>query len=64
MAEQLDRVSLVERQCCAIQFCVRLGKSGSETLQLIRQPYGDEAMRRAAVFKVIKGSKPPVPLSS
>jgi hypothetical protein len=50
MAEQLD-ISLVERQQCAIEFCVRLGKSGTETLQLIHQAYGDDAMRRAAVLK-------------
>jgi hypothetical protein len=42
MAEQLD-ISLVKRQ--------RLGKNGSETLQLIHQAYGDDAMRRAAVSK-------------
>jgi len=42
---------MAERQRCAIEFCVRLGKSGSETLQLIHQAYGDDAMRRAAVFK-------------
>jgi hypothetical protein len=46
MAEQL-----AERQRCAIEFCVRLGKSGSETLQLIHQAYGDDAISRAAVFK-------------
>jgi hypothetical protein len=39
------------QQRCAIEFCVRLGKSGSETLQLIHQAYGDDAMERAAVFK-------------
>jgi hypothetical protein len=49
MAEQ--DISLVERQSWAIEFCVWLGKSGSETLQLIHQAYGDDAMRRAAVFK-------------
>jgi hypothetical protein len=64
MAEQLDRTSLVQRQRCAIEFPLRLGKSGSETLQLIHQAYGDDAMRRAAVLKVIKMSKPPVSLSS
>jgi hypothetical protein len=32
----------VERQRFATEFCVRLGKSGSETLQLIHQAYGDE----------------------
>jgi len=42
---------LVERQCCAIEFWVRLGKSVSETLQLIHQAYGDGAMRQAVVFK-------------
>jgi hypothetical protein len=30
----------VERQRCAIEFCVRLEKSGSETLQLIHQFFG------------------------
>jgi hypothetical protein len=33
-------ISLVERQRCAIEFCVRLGKIGPETLQLIHQAYG------------------------
>jgi hypothetical protein len=42
---------MAEQQRCAIEFCVRLGKSGSETLQLIHQAYGDDAMTRAAVFK-------------
>jgi membrane protein involved in colicin uptake len=64
MAEQIDSISFAKRQHCAIEFCVRLGKSGSETLQLIHQVYGDDVMRRAAVFKVIKRSKPPVPPSS
>jgi hypothetical protein len=53
MAEQLD-TSLVERQRCAVEFCVWLGKSGSESLQLIHQAYGDDAVRRAAVFKWCK----------
>jgi hypothetical protein len=42
---------MAERQRCGIEFCVRLGKSGSEILQLIYQAHGDDAMRRAAVFK-------------
>jgi hypothetical protein len=49
MAEQLD-IFLVEHQFCATEFSVRLGESGSETIQLIHQAYGDDAMRRAAVF--------------
>jgi hypothetical protein len=52
MAKQIRTdISLVERQRCAIEFCVRLGKRGSETLQVIQQAYGDDAMRQAAVFK-------------
>jgi hypothetical protein len=51
MAEQLHvDISLVERQRCAVVFCVRLGKSGLETLQLSHQACGDDAMRRAAVL--------------
>jgi hypothetical protein len=42
---------MAEQQLCAIEFFVRLGKSGSKTVQLILQAYGDDAMRRAAVFK-------------
>jgi hypothetical protein len=79
MAEQLRvDISLVKHQRCVIEFCVRLGNSGSETLHLIHQVYGDDAMRWPAVFKWWKRfrnretnvtyeprrSKPPVPLSS
>jgi hypothetical protein len=42
---------MAEQQSCAIEFCVWLEKSGSEILQLIQQMCGDDAMRRAAVFK-------------
>jgi hypothetical protein len=42
---------MAEQQRCAIKFCARLGKTGSETLQLIHQAYGDDAMGLAAVFK-------------
>jgi hypothetical protein len=41
----------VERQRCAIESCIRLGKSGSETIQLIHQVYGDDATTRTVVFK-------------
>jgi hypothetical protein len=47
----------VEHQRCVIEFCVRLGKSGSEILQLIHQAYGNDAMRRAAVFEWWKSFK-------
>jgi hypothetical protein len=42
---------MAEQQRCAIKFCVRLDKRGSETLQLIHQACGDDAMRRVAVLK-------------
>jgi hypothetical protein len=41
---------MAEQQRCAIEFCVRLGRRGLETLELIHKAYGDDAMRRAAVF--------------
>jgi hypothetical protein len=42
---------MAEQQLFATEFCVRLGKSGSEILQIIHQAYGDDAMRLGAVFK-------------
>jgi hypothetical protein len=42
---------MAEQQYCAIEFCVRLGESGSETLQFIHQAYEYDTVRRAAVFK-------------
>jgi hypothetical protein len=51
---KLTLFSMAEQQRCAIEFCVRLGKSGSETLQIMHQAYGDDAVRRAAVFKCWK----------
>jgi hypothetical protein len=60
----------VEHQRCAFEFCVRLGKSGSETLQLIHQAYGAQISPYAisGFFQPWKWSskarKPPVPLSS
>jgi hypothetical protein len=44
MVEQLD-ISLVGSQRCVIEFCIWLGKSGLETLQLIHQTYGDNAVQ-------------------
>jgi hypothetical protein len=46
MEEQLGvDISLVERQRCAIEYYVWLGKSESEPLQLIHQAYGDDEVR-------------------
>jgi hypothetical protein len=41
MEDQLD-ISMVERQRCTLNY---------ESLPLIHQAYGDDAMRQAAVFK-------------
>jgi len=35
----------------AIKFCAKLGKSGSETLQLLRTAYGDVVLSSAQVFR-------------
>nr|XP_033811349.1 protein GVQW3-like [Geotrypetes seraphini]XP_033811350.1 protein GVQW3-like [Geotrypetes seraphini] len=50
MANEED-VSVRVRQRCVIEFCVKLGKSGNETLEMLRQAYGGESISRAAVFR-------------
>jgi 16S rRNA U516 pseudouridylate synthase RsuA-like enzyme len=35
----------------AIKFCTKLGKSGSETLQLLRTAFGDAVLSSAQVFR-------------
>jgi hypothetical protein len=34
-----------------IRFCVKMGKTATETLQLLRDAYDDEALSRARVFE-------------
>jgi hypothetical protein len=34
-----------------VKFCVKLGKSVTETLNMLRQDYGDEAMSRTQCFE-------------
>jgi len=41
----------------AIEFCAKLGKSGSETLQLLRTAYGDAVLSSAQVFRWHKAFK-------
>ena len=50
MADEED-VSVKIRQRCVIECCVKLGKSGNETLEMLRQGYGGETLSRAAVFQ-------------
>jgi ribosomal protein S25 len=39
------------KQRVNIKFCVKLGKTATETLQLLRYAYGEEALSRARVFE-------------
>ena len=41
----------------AIKFCVKLGKSGSEMLQLLRTAYGDAALSSSQVLRWYKAFK-------
>jgi len=50
MADEED-VSVKIRQRCVIEFCVKLWKSGNETLEMLRQAYGGETLGCAAVFQ-------------
>jgi len=47
-------------QCYAIKFCVKLGKSGSKTLQMWRTAYGDAVLSSSQVlrwYKVFKDGR-------
>jgi len=52
--EKMQR-SLEQRY--AIKFCVKLGKPGSETLQLLRKAYGDAVLSSSQVFRWHKAFK-------
>jgi len=39
----------VDEQRVCIKFCVRLGKMGSETFEMLKQAYGDSCMSRSRV---------------
>jgi len=38
-------------QRCVIKFCVKLNKSATETFDIIREAYKDEAMYKTRVFE-------------
>jgi hypothetical protein len=46
-----EDVSVKIWQRCVIEFCVKLGNSGNETLEMLRQACGGETLTRAAVFQ-------------
>jgi hypothetical protein len=47
------------KQQINIKFCAKLGKSASETLQMLTEAYGADAMKKSSVFEFsgIKGLK-------
>ena len=40
----------VDEQRVWIKFCVRLGKTGSETFEMLKQAFGDSCMSRSRTF--------------
>lgn len=41
----------VDEQRVCIKFCVRLGKTGSETFEMLKQAFGDLCMSRSRTFE-------------
>jgi hypothetical protein len=37
--------------CVCIKFCVKLGKSATETLEMLHEAFGEHALSRAAFFE-------------
>ena len=47
----IDGMAKVEEQRECIKFCVRLGKTGSETFEMLKQAFGDSCMSRSRTFE-------------
>ena len=41
----------MEEQRICIKFCVKLGKTGSETLEMLKTAFGDAALAKTAVYE-------------
>ena len=41
----------VDEQLVCIKLCVRLGKTGSETFEMLKQAFGDSCMSRSRTFE-------------
>jgi hypothetical protein len=39
------------KQRVCIQFCVKFGKSATETLEMLREAFGEHSLRRTEVFE-------------
>ena len=44
-------IGVMEEQRVAIEFCVKVGKSAVETIELINEAYGRATMSRADVYR-------------
>jgi hypothetical protein len=44
-------------QCVNVKFCVRTGKSATETYNLLKKVYGDECLSRTQFSSGLKGLK-------
>jgi len=47
----IDGMAEVDEQRVCIKFCVRLGKTGSETFEMLKQTFGDSCMSRSRTFE-------------
>lgn len=41
----------LKAQRICLKFCAKLGKTGTETLSMVQQAFGDSAMSRSKVFE-------------
>jgi len=46
----IGRMAEVDEQSVCIKFCVRLGKTGSETFEMLKRAFGDSCMSRSRTF--------------
>src|SRR5215475_8375024 len=44
-------IAEVEEQRVCIKFCVRFGKTGSETFEILKQAFGDSCLSRSRTFE-------------
>jgi hypothetical protein len=38
-------------QCVCIKFCVKLGKSATDTLEMLHETFGEHSLSQTAVFE-------------
>ena len=50
-------LSVNVEQCANVKFCVKIGKSITETYDLLKKVYGDECLSRTQVHPVHQGKR-------